>query len=119
VILPCEELVPVRPCPNDVVDGGGVEFQEIEFGEEEAQESEAREPKTLRDPGAPTPAEVERHNVTHMPYRSWCPACVEGKARDKHHSLNDEQDVKGIPEIVFDYGFLGAEGEDTLAIQVG
>jgi hypothetical protein len=46
------------------------EFRDIELEVEE----EAREPKVLRDPGAPTEAEVERHNVTHQPFRSWCPA---------------------------------------------
>ena len=118
MILPCEELEPVRPCSDVDVNDGGDEFREIEFEEEPIENDEARQPKILRDPGAPTEAEVERHNVTHMPYRSWCPACVEGKARDKHHSLNEEQDQKGVPEIVFDYGFLGSEGEETIAIQV-
>ena len=111
-LTPCEET-PVRPC---AVGGEGVEeeFREIELDVEE----EAREPQVLRDPGAPTEAEVEKHNVTHLPFRSWCPACVEGKARDKHHKKREYQHNKEIPEIVFDYGFMGAEGEETIAIQV-
>ena len=115
MISPVEEEVnPVRP----PLEGRGAEeeFRDIELECEE--EEEAREPHVLRDPGAPSEAEVERHNVTHMPFRSWCPSCVEGKARDKHHRTNEEQDQKSVPEIVFDYGFLGSEGEETIAIQV-
>ena len=59
-------------------------------------------------------SEVERHNVTHMPFRSWCPECVEGKARDKHHLKVEGQ----VDKMVFDYCFLGSEGGDTVAIQV-
>ena len=111
-LAPCEES-PVRP---DVV-SGEEEFRDIEL-EVDKEEDEALEPRVLRDPGAPTEAEVERHNVTHLPFRSWCPACVEGKARDKPHRKSEEQDSKAVPELVFDYGFLGSEGEDTIAIQI-
>ena len=62
----------------------GEEFQDIEF-EVEDESGEAREPRMLRDPGAPTEAEVEQHNVTHLPFRAWCPACVEGKTCDWKH----------------------------------
>ena len=111
MIFPCEEDDPVRPHFEE----SGEEFRDIEL---ECEEEEAREPCVLRDPGAPTEAEVERHNVTHMPFRSWCPACVEGKARDKYHQKAEGQVGKEVPEIVFDYCFLGSEGEDTVAIQV-
>ena len=103
-LTPCEEI-PVSPCA--VREEAVEELRDIELEVEE----EAREPRVLRDPGAPTEAETERHNVTHLPFRSWCPACVEGKARDKLHKKQEEQEAKGVPEILFDYGFLGAEGE--------
>jgi hypothetical protein len=107
--------------PNDEildVESEGGEHPEIEFREEDVAE-EVRDPKLMKDPGAPSPAEVERHNTTHMPYRSWCPICVEGRARDKPHHRHDGQDEKSIPEIVFDYGFLGGEGDDeTVAVQI-
>lgn len=108
------EVVPVRPWEVCGLDGEE-EFREIQL---EVEEEEARKPRTLRDPGAPTEVEVEQHNVTHLPFRAWCPACVEGKARDKPHRKLDDSENKGLPEVVFDYGFLGAEGEDTIAIQV-
>ena len=33
-------------------------------------------PKGLPTPVLPSKAEVEHHNLTHLPYRSWCPHCV-------------------------------------------
>jgi hypothetical protein len=111
-----DEVVPVRPWEVCEVDDGKV-LREIQL-EIEPEAEEAREPRVPRDPGAPTATEVEQHNVTHLPFRAWCPACVMGKARDKMHRKQEDGAEKGIPEIVFDYGFLGAEGEETIAIQV-
>ena len=51
---------------------------------------------------APTPKQVEEHNVTHLPFRSWCPYCVTGKAQDRPHKKSENQNEKQIPEIVFD-----------------
>ena len=31
--------------------------------------------KTLRDPGVPTQAEIDEHDPTHLPFRSWCEHC--------------------------------------------
>ena len=35
--------------------------------------------KTALAPTKPSAADVEEHNVTHIPYRSWCGSCVEGR----------------------------------------
>ena len=90
---------------------GGI-GSELKFDtEDELENEEVRETKLMRDPGAPTRQEVELHNATHMPFRAWCPACVSGKARDRHHRIQSEQE-KGVVELVFDYGLLGGrEGE--------
>ena len=56
--------------------------------------------------------------MTHLPFRAWCLSCVEGKARDRPHRRQDVEE-KSLAEVVFDYGFLGAQGEEeTVAIQV-
>ena len=52
--------------------------------------------------------EREAHNVTHMPFRSWCPHCVNGKAKDRPHKKQDQSE-KMVPDIVFDNGFLGGK----------
>ena len=94
------------------------DFEEIML--EEPESEEARPPEVLRDPGAPTVKEIEEHNATHLPFRSWCPHCVTGKAQDRPHRMRKEAQMnKQVPEIVFDYGFFGGkEDEETLAVQV-
>ena len=37
---------------------------------------------TVRNPADPTPAERAEHEVTHCPYRPWCPVCVEAMGRE-------------------------------------
>ena len=93
----------------------------IELPEEEAQQL-----KELKAPEVPTKAEVDRHRVSHLPYRSWCPDCVEAFGREWAHSISDGQ--RSIPLISCDYLFVtprGAlqrpelqEGEEEHALKV-
>ena len=60
-----------------------VEEQEEHIDDGMGAEEEHHRPRVVRDPGQPTPEEVEAHNVTHIPYRPWCEACNRGKAKKK------------------------------------
>ena len=55
-------------------------------------------------PRRPPQEEVDRHMLTHLPYRSWCPHCVRGKSRGKHHSGSTGS--KQIPTIAVDYMYM-------------
>ena len=54
---------PVRPRKLEVAGFEDEDFEEIACEEKESEE--AKPPEVLRDPGAPTPREIEEHNVTH------------------------------------------------------
>ena len=41
--------------------------------------------KKLQDPKKPSAEEVEEHEKTHLPYRSWCKACVKGRGKAMPH----------------------------------
>jgi len=73
---------------------------------------EARSPAVLPAPHLPHPAEVEQHNVTHCPYRSWCRVCVEAAGREDAHraGTRDEEGDNIVPTIGFDYDFIGDSG---------
>lgn len=43
------------------------------LGVEEETSEEGRPPITLRDPGSPAQEAVQKHNLTHLPYRSLSP----------------------------------------------
>ena len=111
-------FIPVRPLECEVGEVDNEDFGEIEC--EESIGEEALPPEVLRDPGAPTKRELEEHNITHLPFRSWCQHCVAGKAQDRPHKMNKSAQMdKQLPEVVFDYGFFGGkEDEETLAVQV-
>ena len=44
---------------------------------EEENTEEGRRPATLQAPLRVSKQEREEHELTHMPYRSWCPICVQ------------------------------------------
>ena len=81
------------------------------------EESGVRSPKKVQDPRVPTQAEVDEHNMTHLPYRSWCTHCVRGRgeAHPHHKSGNEERDV---PELHMDYRFMGKVDEKAQPILV-
>ena len=52
-----------------------------EFAPTSAEEGviqELQELKHVPAPVLPSKAEAEAHNVSHLPFRSWCSACVRG-----------------------------------------
>ena len=50
-------------------------------GSAQPEDEEAQRARPLRSPPVPTPQMVAGHEVTHIPYRAWCPACVAGRGR--------------------------------------
>ena len=72
----------------------------------------------MADPRLPSQAEVDHHNITHLPYRNWCPVCVRCRGRDLDHRKAVEDD-RGISEYAFDYCFPGDELGYKLVVLIG
>ena len=53
--------------------------------EKDMAEHGRREAARMNDPKLPSKAEVEAHNLTHLPYRNWCKHCVRGRGKDLPH----------------------------------
>ena len=74
------------------------------------QEAEAQIPVT--DPGQPTQAMIDEHELSHSPFRPWCAACVRDRAKD-----DPSRKVKGrfaehvLPRIRMDYCYLTEDVE--------
>ena len=60
---------------------------EAKEGDEEVEEEgeEGREAVAMPSPMAPSRKEREQHELTHTPYRSWCPHCVRARGRNRAH----------------------------------
>lgn len=74
--------------------------------------------RTVTDPRLPTTKEIEKHNLTHLPYRNWCSVCVSAKGKDLDHRKCIRED-RGLPEFSFDYCFPGDEFGYRVTILVG
>lgn len=117
-------LCPLRPEDNSVaaassgaprVEEQGAEEQNEDETEEHPAE-EARAAKPARDPGAPSKAEQEAHEATHLPFRVWCPECVKGRRDNPPHKRISHSESE-VPVVLMDYCFVRREGEDeTLTI---
>ena len=77
--------------------------------------TEARVPKTLFNPLLPSKREVEEHNLTHLPYRNWCPVCVAAKGKEQGHPRVERGGPdEDMPEVGMDYDYYG-DAEDSTA----
>ena len=75
---------------------------------------EAQVPKTPSRVYTPSPEEFNRHCATHLPYRNWCPICVQAKKKNPPHKSKREEDekYKHIPVVSMDYMYMNEKGDD-------
>ena len=55
--------------------------------------------------GKPCAADVGERNITHMPYRSWCDSCVEGRGLGKQRGRHAGR-VHDPPRVGIDYWYI-------------
>ncbi len=130
------ELYPIRPDDSEECEtypvGPPTPSTEVEDGQELAEDAageqaaaaaqpdepehpaeEARAARPSRDPGAPTQAERDAHAATHLPFRSWCDECVQGR-RDAPPHCRTKRGAGEIPEVAFDYAFVRRDDEEEV-----
>ncbi len=96
------------PLPRVDLPPGDAEPDEPEHPAEEA-----RAARPSRDPGAPTQAMRDAHASTHLPFRSWCDECVQGR-RDAPPHCRQKRSAGEVPEVAFDYAFIRRDDEEAL-----
>ena len=69
-------------------------------------------PRVIRNPQAPSRQEVIEHNITHCPFRSWCPECVMGKSKCDPHTTTSQDSERGVPLVAMDYAFMSDRMKD-------
>ena len=115
------EVMALRPEEDERSSEGEEEEAEMQGVEGERIRPEREKEKVLKkilDPMRPTEKEVEQHNITHLPYRNWCPHCVRAKGKDADHR-KAENGERILPEFSFDYAFPGNEFGYKLTVLVG
>ena len=88
---------------------------EMDLEGESMESEEARKPKVASCPREPTKQERMEHEITHLPYRSWCPHCVRGKAKEEaHNRRNSEEDREGrVLSISMDYCYYCGDSAES------
>ena len=84
-----------------------------------AEDSEDGVRKTVKmvDPMMPNEEERREHEMTHVPYRSWCRHCVRGRGKEMNHKKSKGQPT--MTEIHMDLCFPGEEdGSGSLTVLV-
>ena len=76
---------------------------------------EAHAPKGVPAPSEPNPTEVARHNLTHFPYRSWCPHCLACRRSNAHHRQSRSSSIRRIPLFCADYCFVKDSRDSEMA----
>ena len=78
---------------------------------------EVERPHVPTCPHAPTRQDILEHNLTHIPFRPWCPHCVRGQAKAALHYSQDPERTPGVPTIAFDYAAMGDKRKDERAAE--
>ena len=93
---------------NEAAPGATSEGQDEEDREEM---DEGRTPIAMTVPEGPSINEREEHELTHIPFRSWCEHCVKGRARSKaHRRRNPEikrEELSKVTRVYMDFYYNG------------
>ena len=82
-------------------------------GDQEEEEEEVRRARMMPSPIVVSRQEREEHEVTHLPYRSWCPHCVRGRGRNTPHLVRREAHIGDVPRVSLDYFFLTEKDKEA------
>ena len=77
--------------------------------DDEEYQRAARQATGIKAPAQPTAQERAEHELTHLPYRSWCPTCVQNKGSSDNHPRQQSK----LPVIQFDFCFFTSHGETS------
>ena len=97
---------------------GQEEEESVEVEMEDETENGSRTVKKVQDPRDPSKEERAQHEMTHLPYRSWCRHCVRGRGKQMPHQGGSQE--TSISEVHMDFAFLGREDDPqkTMAVLV-
>ena len=64
----------------------------------------------MKAPAQPTAQEIEEHELTHLPYRSWRAICVQSKGRQDHHKAEQKKQ----PAIQCGFAYIKDNPDQTV-----
>ena len=82
---------------------GQATYKDEYITDEEDNQQAALPARGIKAPQQPTEQERREHNLTHLPYRSWCSICVENKGRANNHPT---QKTSTVLVIQCDFAYI-------------
>ena len=92
------------------------------MGDEEVSAADGdtvREAQGMPAPRQPTRDEIARHNINHLPYRSWCPHCLAARRPNTSHKSKKSATGRSVPLFCADYAFIRKPEEDLNTVLAG
>ena len=83
-------------------------LEEGEVSIEDESEEDAADLKHATDVASPSAGDIERHRVTHYPYRPWCKQCVMGRGTGRGHAKSASE--SSVPIVGMEYLYITKEG---------
>ena len=113
----------LQPFDENLVDDEEQKVERVEvYGDIQDEDQEREEvvaqgerARLVPQPRLPSRQEVQEHELTHIPYRSWCVHCVRGAGRSDAHRRRTRQDEEERDQHMttwsIDYGFMIDNGD--------
>ena len=60
-------------------------------------------PRSVELQQPPSERDQQIHNLSHLPYANWCPACVAYRARSDRHERTGASQRSSVPSVSFDF----------------
>ena len=83
----------------------------------DGQEAGRRNTIRVKTPYRPSQEEVDDHDLTHLPYRSWCRHCIRGRGKETGH-FQQKTESRTVPEFHMDFCYPGYEESATEYLNV-
>ena len=88
--------------------------------------TDGRDASVLPEPVKPSAEDIAKHNITHLPYRSWCEVCTRAVGREDPHKRRRKRKAEKaseLPKISMDYQELISAakkdpGEDETTVKI-
>ena len=113
---------PPQPAPEEAAAQEETsEEPQLHAPEEPEEIGEEAPMRGRRVPRLPSAETLRLHNRTHLPFRSWCRHCVEGRKSHLPHPAGSSNDrpEDAMPEVHVDYAFFRNEvGGETVPVLV-
>ncbi|MBS94029.1 MAG: hypothetical protein CL799_06265 [Chromatiales bacterium] len=110
--MPPEEMIAPMAAEHEATgapEGPGPDESKIDEAQIEDVDEEVEPLRKPRSPVTPSPAEIEDHRRSHLPYRDWCIECLMGRGLGEQRGAHAGR-AHTIPRVGVDFWYITTGG---------